>query len=196
MKLLSLVRIVMVAMWAGLSLLASAVESEDKRPDSVPDAPAEKSDGGAEQAAWEKKEAKLLKVLKEVVAGQAEARKDDTATDWNAVEANVKRYISSQVTANGEDNWPESQRLWVRAAHKDLQRDERHERGKFNYERELDTLNALEQRMDKEVEALKGPESDPEKASQAEEDETLWKFRDKSGSRTTKPRYKGQEPVN
>lgn len=86
---------------------------------------------------------------------------------------------------------------WVRDARNALKRDEKRGKTDVTGDAELAALNALESKLTE----LAHPEANAEGAKAGEEangtaDETLWKFRDKSGSRTTKPRYKGQEPVN
>jgi hypothetical protein len=197
MKSQAITRTVIFAMCAGLSLIASAVESEKALPDAAPAAPVEKSDTGAQQAAWEATETELLKALKEAVAAQKEIQKADTTTDWNAVETNVKGLIFTHATAADEAIWPKHQWGWVRAAADEIKIEKRRQRRDFTADAELAIIVALEKRLSAEVQAQIVSESAEAQASpDAAGDETLWKFRDKSGSRTTKPRYKGQEPIN
>jgi hypothetical protein len=182
-------------MGAALALTAGAAEA-DKSESSAPTAVVAEPEGGA-KTAWEQKEAELLTMLKEVVAEQSQAEKGDASIDWNAVEANVKNQLFSEARAEAESKWPHSQFAWVQALQKDLVRQERQEKRQFQGASELGVVNVLEGRLRKEVESLEAPDgAESDQVSNSDDDETRWKFRDKSGSRTTKPRYKGQEPVN
>lgn len=195
MKTQALTRVVVVSMGAALAFAAGAAEA-DKSEISAPTAVVAEPEDGA-QTAWEQKEVELLTLLKAVVAEQSQSQKGDASTDWNVVEANVKRQLFSEAKAETESKWPHSQFAWVQALQKDLDRRERKEKRQFEGESELGVVNVLEERLRKEVEALEAPEgAESDQVSNSEDDETRWKFRDKSGSRTTKPRYKGQEPVN
>lgn len=194
-------RTIVFAICTALSFVASAVDSEKALPEvkatAVPVAPEATADDGASQAAWEQKETELLKVLKEVVVAQTEAQKGDAAIDWSAVETGVKGRIFRKASADGDGAWPNAQMSWVRAARNELRRDEKRGETDMTGDAELAALVALEAKLND----LAHPESNAEGAKAGEggnaaDDETLWKFRDKSGSRTTKPRYKGQEPVN
>ena len=194
-------RTMVFALCTGLSLVASAVESEKVLPEvkatAAPAVPEAKPDDGAQQAAWEQKETELLKVLKEVVAAQTEAQKGDAAIDWSVVETGVKGLIFRKVSVAGDGAWPNAQMSWVRAARNALKRDEKRGETDATGDAELAVLVALQTKLNE----LAHPEANAEGAKAGEDanaadDETLWKFRDKSGSRTTKPRYKGQEPVN
>ena len=195
--------IVVCALCVGFSVVARANDSDKEGREvketatpAVPVASEEKPDE-AKQAAWEEKEVELLKAVKEVIAVQSKAREDDALTNWTSVENNVKSYLFQHATYEGEVKWPASQFGWVRSAADELRREKRRVRGKFLANRELDALTTLQENLTRELQVLNETDGgDAEVAPGTEGDETLWKFRDKGGSRTTKPRYKGQEPVN
>lgn len=177
----------------GLSLGARAAES-------APDASAKAatteaaSDNGL--AAWQEKEAKLIGALKEVIAAEAERQKGDTTVDWNSVETKVQEILFRAGDTKDEGAWPVLQLGWIHKAQSGLRREEKHDKSQFALGRELETLGALDAHIQKVESAALATEQAAADAPAAQDGEPLWKFRDKSGARTTKARYKGQEPVN
>jgi hypothetical protein len=62
---------------------------------------------------------------------------------------------------------------------------------------ELNVLESLVAALKEEPGEVKEEvASKPGETVEATDDDNVWRYRDKSGARTTKPRYKGQEPVN
>jgi hypothetical protein len=188
----------------GLTLGASAAESA---PGSSVAAPLESTgpkdtaskDSTSEEsrlAVWQARETKLLAALKEVITPQSESRKADTSVDWNVVEKRVQELVFAETIADEDNTWPEAQLNWVRKAEKSLRREEKHERKEFALKNELEILDLLQARILQDVKRPGGDEPATVDSPSAQDDEALWKFRDKSGARTTKARYKGQEPVN
>lgn len=184
--------------WAGAAVhadvtgvvapLVLAQEAATEAPNETP-----KEDGAAEaRAAWEKRETDLLNLVTIVSRMYVKANnRDDEETDFEAVKANVKTMIYEHAGTKGDIVWPETQYTWARMAHEALANDEKHDRQGFAQQHELALLGKIQEAL-----IAKGQEKDEAQAEVAGEDDKVWKFRDKSGARTTKPRYKGQEPLN
>lgn len=183
--------------WAGAAVhaevsavvvpLVLAQEAAAEAPNETP------KDGAAAEArtAWEKRETDLLELVAGASAAYAEANKADDKADFKAVEANVKSMIYEHAGTKGDIVWPETQYTWARMAHEALANDEKHDRQGFAQQHELALLGEI-----KEALIAKGKEKDEAQAEATGEDDKVWKYRDKSGARTTKARYKGQEPLN
>lgn len=167
--------------------LVLAQEKPAEAPEATP-----KDDGAAEaRAAWEKRETELIDVVASASAAYAEANKADDKADFKAVEANVKAMIHEHACTKGDIVWPETQYTWVRMAHEALANDEKHDRKGFAQPHELALLGKIQEAL-----IAKRKEKDDAQAEATGEDDKVWKYRDKSGARTTKARYKGQEPLN
>lgn len=180
------------AVHADLSALAGPlVLAQEATAEAAKEAP---KDGAATEArtAWEKRETELLDLVTIVSRMYVKANnRDDEKTDFEAVKANVKTMIYEHADTKGDIVWPETQYTWVRMAHEALANDEKHDRQGFAQQHELALLGEIQEAL-----IAKGKEKDEAQAEASGEDDKVWKYRDKSGARTTKARYKGQEPLN
>ena len=109
MKSFGIVRATVLIVSCGSFVSAGAVEPKNKpsaqeAPSTTPAtaAAAETSVDETRQAAWEEKQADLLKVLEEVVAGHAADQKDDTTTNWTAVKKSAFDRIFEQSERGGD----------------------------------------------------------------------------------------------
>lgn len=181
----------------GLALAAGAVEKDGKpaEPTVIPATVAEIPPVDAKQAAWQTKEIELIKVLKETVKEIVKSSPPDRNANWDLVESNVKKRIYAESKHESEGAWPAVQAGWVTAAYNALANVKSQAKEKFKRQQEFQVLESLNTKMAQLAKDFK-PQSEPEKVVKQEDEENPWRYRDKNGSRTTKARYKGQEPLN
>jgi len=142
------------------------------------------------RADWETREVELLKLVSESVTTLSETYKDP-GYDWDAIGKRVRDMIYAEVDPKAESKWPESQSAWLHASMKKLIREEKSKAGKFEQDMEKEVMLSVMAKVD-----AAGKPAEEEVAPDENSGEPVWKFRDKGGARTTKPRYKGQEPLN
>lgn len=140
---------------------------------------------------WREEQVQLVRVISERVAAYAAAQPSDIATDWDAVEKSVSELIFKYAARGAEGAWPVMQLSWAEVTLRELSRAEKRSRDGFEFELELRIIREVATALRNEAKTSVVAE-----APDAKEDETLWRFLDKSGSRTTRARHKGQEPVN
>lgn len=199
-----LCRMMIAALMGGLPCGLAAAGAGDAAPEGrivLAQVEHEAKSAGPETAAalviWEGQETELLKVLSAAITDSKNYHKSDTTTDWKALEVSVKGILFSYASAESEIVWPETQLKWVDAARKALNKEEKYNKNTFAKEQELEIVNSIYNKLKEDVGATnQASETKAQEDSEADRDENVWKFRDKSGARTTKARYKGQEPVN
>lgn len=151
------------------------------------------------RASWEEREARLIEMVGATVDNIAQENTGDANVDWAAVKKSVVDAVFRRATSdNKAPAWPGSQLSWAQGARKGVERlgDKALHEGE-NHTNELKVLESLVAKLKEEPdEAKEEIASKPGKTVEAADGDNLWRYRDKSGARTTKPRYKGQEPVN
>lgn len=197
MKSISVVQAMILVASSGVALAAGAIEKDDKlaEPAAIPTTVAEIPPVDAKQAAWQAKEIELIKVLKETIKEIVKSSTPDRNANWDLVEANVKKRIYGESKKQSEGAWPVVQSGWVAAAYNALANVKSQAKEKFKRQQEFQVLESLNTKMAQLAKDFK-PQAEPEKVVKQEDNENPWRYRDKNGSRTTKARYKGQEPLN
>lgn len=197
MKSIRVVQAMTLVASLGLALAAGANDKDGPLldPAAIPAPVVQMPPVDPKQTAWEAKETELIKLLKETIRGIVKQTAPDRNANWDLVEANLKKLIFSKVKSEGEVTWPATQAAWVESAYDSLDRSEMHTGEKFKRQRELEVLEAFNARMSQLAKEAK-PDTADDKVAKPEEDDTPWRYLDKNGSRTTKPRHKGQEPLN
>ena len=153
----------------------------------------------APRTLWEEREARLIEKIGVVVDTVAKENTGDANVDWAAVKTGVIDAVFQRGSADKRTpEWPASQLGWAQSARKNVERlgDKASHEGE-DHASELKVLESLVAALKEEpVEVKEEVASKQGQTVEATDDDNLWRYRDKSGARTTKPRYKGQEPVN
>ncbi len=151
------------------------------------------------RAHWEQAEGKLVEMIGATVDKLSKENTGAANVDWAVVKKGVADAVFQRATSDNKPPvWPASQLTWVQGARKSVERqgDKALHEGE-DHSSELKVLESLVASLKEESAAAKEDvASKPGDAVEATDDDNLWRYRDKSGARTTKPRYKGQEPVN
>ncbi len=151
------------------------------------------------RANWEEREAKLIEMIGLVVDNVSKENTGAANVDWAVVKKSVADEVFQRAVSDHKPRvWPASQLSWVQGARKGVERqgDKALHEGE-DHANELKVLESLVAALKEEpAEVKEEVASKPGETVEATDDDNLWRYRDKSGARTTKPRYKGQEPVN
>lgn len=183
---------------AGTTWADQAAPAGEVKVDSATGAAAKDSDSDP-RASWEAREAKLVELIGATVDKVAKESTDGAKVDWAAVKNSVTDAVFQRGSAdNKAPEWPASQLGWVQSARKSVERlGDKDRHAAEDHGSELKVLESLVATLREEPAAAKEEvAAKPGESAEATDDENLWRYRDKSGARTTKPRYKGQEPVN
>lgn len=181
------------AVWADPAAPAGEVKAD------TPAGAAAKDTDTDPRTYWEGREVKLIELIGATVDKVSKENTGGANVDWAAVKASVVDAVFQRATSdNKEPVWPASQLSWAQSAKKSVERlgDKDRHAGE-DHTSELKVLESLVATLREEPAAVKEEvAAKPGETVEATDDENLWRYRDKSGARTTKPRYKGQEPVN
>jgi len=183
---------------AGATWAADAAPAVEVKADSPAAALAKDADTDP-RTNWEQTEVKLIEMIGATVDNVSKENTDAAKVDWAVVKKSVADAIFRRATSDNKPPvWPASQLSWVQGARKGVERlAERAMHEDEDHSKELIVLESLVAALKEESAAAKEEvASKPGEAVEVTDDDNLWRYRDKSGARTTKPRYKGQEPVN
>jgi hypothetical protein len=183
---------------AGTVWADQAAPAGEVKVDSATGAAAKDGDTDA-RVSWEARETKLVELIGAAVDQVAKEHTGGENVDWAAVKSRVTDVVFQRGNADKKaPEWPTSQLGWVQSARKSVERlgDKDRHAGE-DHSSELKVLEQLATTLRDEPAAVKEEvAAKPGETVEATDDDNLWRYRDKSGARTTKPRYKGQEPVN
>ena len=181
------------AVWADPAAPAGEVKAD------TPAGAAAKDTDTDPRVEWEAREVKLIELIGLTVDKVSKEDSGGASVDWATVKKNVIDIVYQRGSIDQRDpEWPKIQLGWVQLARKSVERQiatARH--AGEDHSSELKVLESLVTTLREEPAAVKEEvAAKPGETVEATDDENLWRYRDKSGARTTKPRYKGQEPVN
>lgn len=151
------------------------------------------------RANWEEREVKLIEMIGATVDNVSKENTGGATVDWAVVKKSVVDAVFQRATSDSKPPvWPGSQLSWAQGARKGVERlgDKALHEGE-DHTNELNVLESLVAALKEEPGEVKEEvASKTGETVEATDDDNVWRYRDKSGARTTKPRYKGQEPVN
>lgn len=160
---------------------------------------ANRDEGVDARSHWNERESRLIALIGETADKVAGEYTGEVKVDWDAVKKSVTDVVFQRSTSDDKPRqWPASQLSWTQSARKSVERlGDKDRHADEDHSGELKVLEALAAALQAApAEPKEEVAAKPAEGAEASGDDSVWRYRDKSGARTTKPRYKGQEPVN